>query len=79
MKLMAGWIPRDSYSCVTSIDINTYPNEMWMFLYYKQYIWLIICNMLPIIPLNSVFHIMIFDIITAYENQVFKTFFRPQF
>ena len=30
-------------------------------------------------PLNSVFHIMLFDIITAYENEVFNTLSRPQF
>ena len=30
-------------------------------------------------PLNSVFDIMLFDIITAYENEVFTTLFRPQF
>ena len=30
-------------------------------------------------PLNSVFHIMLFDIITVYENEVFNTLFRPQF
>ena len=35
--------------------------------------------MLPIMPLNSVFHIMIFDIITAHENEVFNTLFRPEF
>ena len=29
--------------------------------------------------LNSVSHIMLFDIITAYENEVFTTLFRPQF
>ena len=52
---------------------------MWMFWYHKQYIWLIICNSLPIMPLNSVFRIMLFDIITAYENEVFNILFRPQF
>ena len=30
-------------------------------------------------PLNSVFHNMIFAIITAYENEVFNTLCRPQF
>ena len=30
-------------------------------------------------PLNSVFHIMIFDIITKYENKVFNTLLRSHF
>ena len=59
--------------------LNTYPNVMWMFWYHKQYICLIICNILPNMPFNSVFHIMLLDIIIAYEEEVFNTLFRLQF